>query len=155
MADLLEPKDVDIQLPDGSTARYTLSKFPAIAGREIICKYPLSGMPKIGDYAENEEIMLKLMSYVAVPKDGRPEPLRLTTRELVDNHVRSFETLMRIEAAMLEYNCSFFLGAKVSGFLSAIARRLPEQISKILTDSLAALSQQTKPPSTNSEPSTP
>lgn len=153
MSGLLEPKEVELTLPDGKTKTYILSKFPAVAGREIICKYPLSGMPKIGDYADNEEIMLKLMSYVAV-QTTPGEPLRLTTRALIDNHVKSFETLMRIEASMLEYNCSFFLNGKVSGFLNAVAQRLPAKISEILTDSLVALSLREKQPSTNSEPST-
>lgn len=148
MLDLLEPKTTEFELPGGQKKSYVLSKFPAVQGREIICKYPLSGIPKLGDYAENEEIMLKLMAYVAVI-DAKGNPIKLVTRELINNHITSFETLMRVEAAMLEYNCSFFLNGRVSSFLSAIAQKLPQKISEILTDSLAALSQQSKPPSTN------
>lgn len=154
MADLLEPKEVDVELPGGGTKKYILSKFPAVAGREIICKYPLSGLPKLGDYAINEETMFKLMGYVAVPVQGG-QPLRLTTRVLIENHVVHYETLMKLEWSMMEYNCSFFLDGRVSTLLSAWAAKLPTVISSILTASLQQLSQTEKPPSTNSGPSTP
>ena len=83
---MLEPKDFTVTLPGGVEKTYILSKFPAIAGREIICKYPMSGLPKIGDYSVNEETMLKLMKYVAVKIDGGS--MLLSTREIVDNHVQ-------------------------------------------------------------------
>lgn len=153
MSDLLEPKEVDVELPGSGTKKYILSKFPAVAGREIICKYPLSGLPKIGDYAVNQETMLKLMSYVAVPIPGG-QPLRLTTPVLIDNHITSFETLMKLEWMMMEYNCSFFLEGRVSILFSAWAAKLPTVITSILTASLQQLSPTEKPPSTNSEPST-
>src|SRR5487761_2123203 len=106
MADLLAPIEIDIELPDGSVKKFILSQFPASVGREIITQYPTSAAPKIGSYALNEELMFKLMSYVAVPlADGLP--LRLNSRALVDNHVPDFETLMRIEWEMMKYNCSF------------------------------------------------
>jgi hypothetical protein len=151
--DLLEPKEVEFELPDGSKKTYVLSKFPAVEGREIVCKYPLTGLPKIGDYAENQEIMFKLMSYVSA-KGPNDVLTRLATRELVNNHVKSFETLMRIEAAMMEYNCSFFLRGRLSNFFADLAARLPDAISSILTRSLEQLSQPAKPASTNSEQST-
>lgn len=139
MAELLEPQEIAVPLPDGTTKQYIISKFPAIAGREIVCKYPLSGMPKLGDYAVNEETMLKLMAYVAVPTDTGT--LRLSTRALVDNHVASWETLGRLEVSMLEYNCSFFGNGRASTFLDGIAQKAQVSISKILMGLLAQLSQ--------------
>ena len=147
MADLLEPKEIDVLLPDGTTKQYVISKFPAIAGREIVCKYPLSGMPKLGDYAVNEETMLKLMAYVAVPTDNGL--LRLSTRALVDNHIASWETLGKLEVAMLEYNCSFFGNGRASTFLDGIAQKAQVSISKILMGLLAQLSQKGGQPSKN------
>lgn len=131
---MLQPKEVSIKTQDGSERVYVLSKFPAIAGREIIAKYPLSAMPKLGDYAVNEETMLKLMGYVAVNIDGKP--LQLTTRALVDNHVPDFETLMRIEVAMMEYNVSFFGNGLASGSFEGLARKAISWIVRTLTDSL-------------------
>jgi hypothetical protein len=139
MSDLLEPVEREIELPEGGAKTFILSKFPAVAGREIITQYPTSAAPKIGSYSLNEELMLKLMSYVAVPMpDGKP--LRLTTRALVDNHVPDFETLMRLEWAMMEYNCSFFRNGKMSGFLEALTEKAQALISSTLTGFVESLS---------------
>ena len=47
---LLHPKPVTIECNDGSSKEFILHKFPAIPGREIVSQYPLSAMPKLGDY---------------------------------------------------------------------------------------------------------
>lgn len=125
MIGLLEPKNMTID-----NREFILSKFPAVAGREIIAKYPISGLPKVGDYKVNEETMLKLMSYVAV-KIG-DMTLRLNTTALIDNHTGGWETLAKIEIAMMEYNCSFFQNGRVSTFLKESAQNVPVWISKIL-----------------------
>lgn len=150
---LLETKEVTIKLQSGEEKTYLLSKFPAIQGREIVTQYPLSAMPKVGDYKVNEEIAIKLLSFVAVLRDG--EPLQLTTRQLIDNHIPDWETMARLEIAMMEYNCSFFANGRASTFFERIAQSLPQLISKILTDSLAQSSTKNRPATTNSEPSTP
>ncbi len=145
---MIEPKEIEIE---GKT--FILSKFPAVQGREIIAKYPRSAIPKLGDYAVNEETMLKLMAFVAVPRDTG-EPLKLSTRALVDNHcvvpgVPGWEILARVEIAMIEYNCSFFGNGKGSTFLEAITQKAQQLISKTLTDLSAQSSQKVKPPSKN------
>lgn len=140
---LLYPKDVEI---DGKT--FVLSKFPAVAGREIIANYSLSALPKIGDYKVNDEMMHKLMAYVGVP-NASGIPLQLTTTALIDNHTGGWETLAKIEVAMFEYNCSFFQQGKISTFLDTVAEKLPSMITKILTDSLQQLFPAEKPASTN------
>ena len=130
---LIEPKEVFIPDQTGVEKAFLISKFPAVQGREIIAKYPLSAMPKLGDYAVNEETMLKLMAFVAVPREGA-EPLCLTTRGLVDNHVPDWETLARVELAMMEYNVSFFGNGKGSTFLEAITQKAQAFLSKTLMD---------------------
>lgn len=139
---LIEPKEIEV---DGK--EYIISKFPAIEGREIIAMYPLSGLPKIGDYQKNQEVMLKLMSYVAVKVGEIIMPLN--NNKLVNSHVKSWETLGKLEIKMMEYNCSFFQVGRISTFLDGFAQKLPAWISRILTDSLGQLLQQEKPPSTN------
>lgn len=145
---MLHPLEKEI---DGKT--FVLSKFPAVAGREIVAKYPLSGMPKLGDYKVNEETMLKLMAFVGVQLDNGTV-LQLSTRALVDNHVPGWETLAKIEWAMLEYNCSFFGNGRALTFFDGIAQKLPSMITSILTDLSQQLSAKNKPRSTSSEPST-
>lgn len=139
---LLEPKEINI---DGKN--FILSKFPAIAGREIIAKYPLTGLPKIGDYQLNEETMFKLMAYVAVKINDIKIPLN--TPELINNHTGNWETLAKIEVAMMEYNCSFFQNGRVSTFLNDTAQNIPRWIIKTLTSLSQQLSPTEKPPSMN------
>lgn len=142
---LLQPKEVTIETQAGDKRVYVLSKFPAIQGREIIAKYPLSAMPKLGDYAVNEETMLKLMAFVGVPRDNG-EPLRLTTRALIDNHVPEWETLARIEIAMMEYNVSFFANGKGSTFLQSLIKKGEAFLSRTLMDLSAQSSLKGKQP---------
>lgn len=145
---MIEPKEITITTMAGADKTYILSKFPAIAGREIVAKYPLSSMPKLGDYAVSEETMLKLMRYVSVPLDSG-QTLALTTSALVNNHVPEWETLAKLEVAMLEYNTSFFSVGKISTALGAFEARLPALITQILTGLSAQSSQAAKPRSTN------
>jgi len=142
---MIQPKEITIETQGGESRTFILSKFPAIQGREIIAKYPLSAMPKLGDYAVNEETMLKLMAFVAVPQDGNP-PLLLTTRALVNNHCPDWETLARVEVAMMEYNVSFFGNGKGSTFLEAITLKAQQFLSKTLTDLSGQFSQKAKQP---------
>lgn len=134
---MIKPIEREIACGDDGTETKTfvLHKFPAIAGREIVTQYPLSALPKLGDYKTNEDLMVKVMSYVGVPSPNGGAPLMLTTRALIDNHVPDFECLMRVEAAMLEYNCSFFRNGKVSTFFDLIARQARTLISETLTAS--------------------
>lgn len=127
---------------------YILSRFPAVAGREIVAKYPVSNMPKIGEYDVSEATMLKLMAYVGVQRDSG-EPLMLTTRALVDNHVDGWENLAKLEWAMMEKNCSFFGDGRALNFFEGIAQKAQALISQMLTDLSVRSSAQGTPPSTS------
>ena len=143
---LLEPKQIEI---DGKS--FIISKFPAVAGREIISQYPLTGLPKIGEYKSNEEIMFKLMNFVGVPIKDSNLPLLLTTKALIDNHVPSWESLAKLEWSMIEYNVSFLEQGRVSTFLENIAQNIPEWIIKILIQLSEQSSQVEKQPIKNSK----
>ncbi len=142
MSNFLHPKDVEI----GGKV-FVLSKFPAVAGREIITQYPLTAIPKVGEYKANEAMMLKLMCFVGVRTGDKV--LALSTRELIDNHIPDWETLAQIEVGMIEYNCSFFGDGRASTFFDGIALKVKEFLTQTLTDSLAQSSQAGKPPSAN------
>jgi hypothetical protein len=144
---MIKPEDFPIETEDG-TKVYILSKFDAITCREILAKYPLSAMPKLGDYAVNEATMLKLMGFVGVPIEGK-EPLMLKTKTLINNHVPDGETLVKIEIAMLRYNCAFFRDGRLSTFFGMIAQQAQALLSKTLMESSGLSSGQAKPPSTN------
>lgn len=148
---LLEPKELVLTDRAGKERTFILSKFPAIAGREIVTKYPVSNIPKIGEYQQSEEVMLKLMAFVAVPRDTGGE-LTLTTRALVDNHVGDWETLAKVEWAMLEYNCSFFGQGSNSDFLESLSKKAVTWITQTLTPLLERSSQAAKQASESSKP---
>ena len=61
------------------------------------------------DYKANEEILQKMLGYVAVPMPNGAQPLRLSTREVASNHIRDWEQLAKLELALMQYNTSFFL----------------------------------------------
>lgn len=147
MSPLLEPKEISLKTMTGEERPYLLSKFPAIAGREIVSQYPISAVPKLGDYRTNEALMLKIMGFVAVPTDS--SELRLSTAALVDNHVPDYETLMKIEFLMMDYNTSFFSSGKVSTFFNHVEGKATAWISKTLTDLLARSFPKNAPRSTN------
>ncbi len=131
-ARLIKPEPVTLPTRDGDKTYYT-SLFDAITGREIVTQYPTTGMPKVGDYKANEVLMLKLMSFVAVEASDGGDPIMLRTAELVRQHVPDFETLMKLEWAMMERNCSFFERGKVSAFLGNFSQKAQGLITQMLT----------------------
>lgn len=140
---MIEPKELPVLCQSGLTKTFIISKFPATVGREIITQYPITGAPKVGDYRLNEELMLRMMTFVEVVlPDGKT--LALTTRALVDNHCPDWEVLVKIEAAMMEYNCSFFANGGLSNFLGASAATAQTWITQTLTDLLGQLSARNK-----------
>jgi hypothetical protein len=154
MPDLLEPLEFEVATMAGDMRKYIISKFPAISGREIVSNYPLTALPKIGDYKSNEQTMLKLMSFVGVMMPNGV-PLRLSTIELINNHVPDWETLARIEVAMLQYNTSFFGKGEVSSFFVSLTQKYLVSISPMLKGLLLSLSQTIKQASENSKKTTP
>lgn len=139
--ELLQPKEITVPTMDGEERTFIISKFPATYGREILTQYPISAVPRIGDYATNEALMLKIMGYVGVMTPKAETLLRLTTRALVDNHVPDWETLARIELAIIDYNTSFFRNGRASTFCAALGAKALPKITGILTDLLENLSQ--------------
>lgn len=144
---LINPKEITLEF-EGEKLRFNIGKFPATVGREIISKYPVANMPKLGEYKVSEETMLKLMCYVERVYDDQ-EPIPLVNRTLVDNHIPSWEVLVKIEAYVIDYNCSFFeLGKVLNSLKEWRALAEPKNI-KMLMDSLVSLSQVEKQPSKN------
>jgi len=150
---LLQPKEIEIELPDGGSKTFYLGKYPAIAGREIVSQYPMSGLPKLGDYGKNEVIMKKMMRFVAVETSNGP--VNLDADALIDNHAGDWETLARLEKASITYNCSFFQDGKASTFFEGLIQQGQALITKTLTDLLEQSSAQGKQSSGNSKKDTP
>ena len=148
MTTLLKPKEITVTGLDGEQKAFVLHRLPAVQGREIVAKYPMSALPKIGDYATNEETMLKLMQFVAAKStDGHLTPL--STRALVDSHVTDWEMLFQIEKGMLAYNTSFFTNEKTFDFFDTLKATSKAWLISMLTD-LSAASSKPKGPRSKS-----
>lgn len=120
---------------------YVLSKFPAMDGREIMTQYPLTAIPKIGEYKSNEELAMKMMRFVAIKLPQNGQLVYLSSRDLINNHVEDWEDQLKLEYMMVEYNFTFLQNGKISSFLDSIAEKLPAWALKISTQ----LSQQLSP----------
>jgi hypothetical protein len=133
---MIKSKEVSLKNQDGVEKTFVLSRLPAVPMREVMAKYPVSNIPKLGEYQASKEVMLLLLSHVAVMVPGRDDPLPLSTEGLINNHVDDGEQLLRLEFAMLEYNTSFFGQGGGSNFLGALIKKHLPLIIQTLTDSL-------------------
>lgn len=137
---MIQPKEISI-----NGKKFIISKLPATVGREVLFLYPTSNIPKVGDYKASQDIMLKLMSYVAVETaDGKQ--VELKTQALVDNHIPNAETLILLEKEMFAYNFDFFTNGNASNFLKALEKRATQKGIEMLTTLLERLSQAGKQP---------
>lgn len=147
MSELIDPVEVEIKSSGGIVKVFTIGKMPATVGREVLAKFTLSNMPRVGDYDVSHEAMLKMMRYVET-EDG----IRLSTSALIDNHVPDGESLIRLEIEMMRHNTSFFGvagGQSLGGFLrDKLAEQMP-LIMQTLTHLLEQSSQQDSPVTPN------
>lgn len=142
--ELIKPIEISLETMDGETRKYIISRIPAVEAREIVAQYTVGAIPKIGEYATNEAMMLKMMRFTAVSIDGKE--LRLENQSLINNHVPDWETLAKLEMEVIKYNTSFFQNGKGLTFLENIAQNASALISKTLTDFSEQLLQKGKQP---------
>ena len=139
MANLLKPLEIEAKDIDGVLHKYTISRLPAVAGREILAKYLGGTMPKVGDYKDNHESMLKMMKYVAVEIDGQLQTL--DTQALIDNHIPDTECLLRLEIEMIRHNTSFFGNAGSSNLLDFLLQKIKDSIPSNFKTQIVSLLQ--------------
>lgn len=139
MANLIKPLEIEVKDIDGNLHKYTISRLPAVAGREILAKYLGGTMPKIGDYKDNHESMLKMMKYVAVEIDGQLQTLQ--TQALIDNHIPDTECLLRLEIEMIRHNTSFFGNAGSSNLLDFLLQKIKASIPSNFKTQIVSLLQ--------------
>ncbi len=143
---MIKPQEVTITDGDGVERIYVVSRMPATQGREVFTQYVSANIPKVGSYDVSQELMLKLMAFVGVVREGEA-PLMLTTKTLVDNHVPDWETLGKLELAMMEHKCSFFRNGKGLNFLKGFVLKAQSSLTETLTALLGQYLPAGKPPS--------
>jgi len=155
--DLRDPKEVTITDGSGKDKKFLLSKFPAWDGLEIIARFPgaivATALPKIADWEIVQELQYKILKYVAVSIEGKPQPL--ITLALIDNHVTDWQALIQLLKAEVAYNNGFFQKETISSFFENTVHQYIAKISEMLTQSSGPSSQLKKQASTNSGQSTP
>lgn len=140
MTDFIKEKEIEL---DGK--RFILSRFPATEGKRIIAGYTTSMIPKLSDWESHQKISYENLSYVQfVTASG--QKVQLLTKEIINNHIDSWETLVLLEWKMIEYNSSFLQDGQVSKYLVDLARSIKHLNFKTLMGLLAQLSQAEKPP---------
>lgn len=146
--DLIEPKEITITTQAGAEKVYVLSKIPYMGGgREICTQFIPTAMPKVGNYTSNEDLALKMMGFVAAKVDDKL--VRLQTRELCNNHIPDFQTGLRLEKEMLEYNFGFFDAEKIQRFQQAAGEKIAQFLMPILTQLQHQFLKKDGPPSMN------
>lgn len=130
----LEPKEVEIEDKVANVKKvFVISKIPAFQARTIMLNYlPTQLLNFNKDEKKVEEMIMKLLYFVGVKlDDGRV--VRLETRDLINNHCPSFETIIHLEAQMIDYNTSFFHDGRSLTFLQRLEALATEKITGILT----------------------
>ncbi len=148
----LKSEEVTVKNAAGDEKTFIIHEIPAWEAREIIAQYPVSALPKLGDYKVNEAMARKMLAHVEVVT-GTGENLKLKTVELINNHC-DFVTLARLEGLMFTLNFSFFLQGPISSFSAIISQKAQAFLSSMSMGFSGQSSQKDAPASPISEPST-
>lgn len=106
---------------DGKT--YFIEKMDCITARRVAYTYFSSAIPKLGNYDDNEKMMYELFKFVKIELSPGNK-VALATPDLIKNHVKSMESLIKIEDQVFRHNYDFFQNGIWSGFLEAISQTL-------------------------------
>ena len=136
---LLEPKEITI-----NGCRFLVSRMPCMTAQEVIVRIPAGILPLINQYTISEEMVVKMLSCCQRMYDDKPN-VPLISKEIINNHVPDFDTLLQLENECLKYNYDFFNQGKVLTFLAQGLSRVESSLSGILTDLLDKLLQAEKP----------
>lgn len=122
MTELIKPLEIEVLNQDSIAKTFTISRLPALVGREVMAKYVSGNTPKIGEYDISEEAMLLLFQYIE--HDG----IRLINKDLINNHVDDATQLITIEFRMLQYNSSLLGGAGNQSILDVLINKLFQKL---------------------------
>lgn len=139
---MIKPLEVEFTDLDDVVRKFTISRFPATEGMEILYRLPTTGIPKIGDFDKLKEVRNDVFKYIYVELDGKL--VSLSTKALIDNHVGDAETALKVMGAILQHNFSFFRVGTISSFLKSFMAKVPQKVQEILAQSSPVSSKQNK-----------
>lgn len=135
----IKPKEVTLKDMDGGEHRFMLSRLPYPVGRKVAAVYPVANAPKIGNYAQSQDVMLDMFQFISVIRRndaGDDVMIPLSNLDMISNHVPDSTVGLRLEAAMLAYNFDFFGQGGLSEFLKKLCRERLPSIIQMLTQLL-------------------
>ncbi len=146
MNPLVDPKKIKVKDMKGNIIHVKLGQVSPLDWRRIFVNYVPSAMPKIGNYEENEKLMLTMFSDIEVRskeknRDGEYFWTRLTSKELINAQIPDGEALIEIEAHMVGHNTKKYHPEKISSLLKTLNQNLPQQITSTLTRFVRQFSQ--------------
>lgn len=115
----IDEKEFTLTVGEGDrkeTATYWISKIPAVQGREIMLKYSHYAN-NAEEYEKSKEVSNMLMKYVRVEtirEGGDKVKIALDTETLINNHVKSAEMLLALEAQVMDYTFGFLADGETS-----------------------------------------
>ena len=144
----ISPKEIQV---DGKT--FVIHKLPATVAVEVMMRSAGNAIPKAGDFAVVEEMMLKTMGYASIRRKDLPD-LQLNSRELIDNHCVDYKTYLKVLEEVRSYSQLFGVAGNLLDFFERVIQMLPAKIRSMLTQESPVSSTPSSQPSTNLEPST-
>lgn len=127
----LKSKEITLTDMDGEDVRFKLHRVPAILGRKIFSQYIPTALPKVGNYADNEKLMLELLIYVQVAHEGNWLPLN--NQIMIDSHVTSWEMLVALEKEMVCFNTNFLQKGNLSKVLQSLIAKVVSELKSTET----------------------
>lgn len=115
----IDEKEFEITIgesPNIISAKYWISKIPAVQGREIMLKYSRYAN-NAEEYEKSREVSNMLMHYVRVEterENGEKVKIALDTPTLINNHVLNAEMLLALEAQVMSYTFDFLADGETS-----------------------------------------
>lgn len=132
---LLEPKEVEI-----NGCKFLISKMPCMTAQEVAVKLPTGLLPLINQFSQSEEMVIKMLACCQRIYKDKPN-VPLISKEIINNHVPDFDTLIKLEHECVQYNYDFFENGKLLNFLNKGVCLAESKVSGILTDLLDKLLQ--------------
>lgn len=137
---LLEPKEVEI---DGQ--KFLISKMPCTVGQKVLVNLPQGFIPIFSEFTKYEQYIYEMLSYCQRVYDDK-DNVPLTTKAIIDNHVNSVETLLKLEWHCIEHNYGFFAPERVAPLLNGKLSKYHFNLTEILTVLLQYFFPQNKRP---------
>lgn len=125
--------------------KFLISKMPCLMSQEVLIRIGQGLLPMINQYQITEDMAVKMLSRCQRIYGDKPN-VPLISKEIIENHIPDFQTLMLLEKELLELNYGFFDFGSLLNFLSEGLSLAESKLSKMLTDLLDRLYQAEKQP---------